>query len=297
MHLVVCSTAKQMPLPGKLPKCLRTPPIGRQDQHLPEEVQPGGGRNATNIPERKPEKNPSTPTSKSKYSPPTDFKQATKDFKNGDMEANKYLPIIRVRLLWVKAAFGKKELAKMWPKLLPRLPPEKARELAEAAGLDFEALSESATSPAPRQVGLKDATASYKRGDMGAREYYENVLLEVFGDKLAGMLPDILKALPPDRAEALAAVAKADDVRRLAEDTPHEWAMSLDDRRVYDKAFVKLDKDRDGFLSSAEARPVLKKAVGNHLGEAQLGDLWKMADIDRDGRLTREEVRTARVDS
>lgn len=43
---------------------------------------------------------------------------------------------------------------------------------------------------------------------MGAREYYENVLQEAFGVKLAGMLPDILKALPPDRAEALAAVAK-----------------------------------------------------------------------------------------
>ncbi|CAM9504620.1 unnamed protein product [Ectocarpus sp. 4 AP-2014] len=285
MHLVMCSTAKQMPLPGKLPKCLRTPPIGRQHQPLPEEDQPGGGRNAKNIPERKPKKNLSTPTSKRKYSPPTDFKQATKEFKNGDMEAENYLPILR-------AAFGKKELAKMWPKLLPRLPPEKARELAEAAGLDFEALSESVTSPVPRQARTgMDATASYKRGDMGAREYFENVLQEAFGDKLAGMLPDILKALPPDRAEALAAVAKAqaDDVRRLAEDTPHEWAMSLDDRRVYDKAFVKLDKDRDGFLSSAEARPVLKKAVGICLGEAQLGDLWKMADIDRDGRLTREE--------
>ncbi|CAM9248693.1 unnamed protein product [Ectocarpus sp. 6 AP-2014] len=145
MHLVMCSTTKQMPLPGKLPKCLRTPPIGRQDQPLPEEDQPGGGNNPKNIRERKPEKDPSTPTSKSKYSPPTDFKQATKEFKNGDMEAEKYLPILR-------AAFGRKELAKMWPKLLPRLPPEKARELAEAAGLDFEAVSESATSPAPRQA-------------------------------------------------------------------------------------------------------------------------------------------------
>lgn len=88
---------------GKIaPKCLRTPPIGRQDQPLPEEDQPGGGKNAKNIRERKPEKNPSTPTSKSKYSSPTDFKQATKEFKNGDMEAEKYLPILRVRLLWVK---------------------------------------------------------------------------------------------------------------------------------------------------------------------------------------------------
>ena len=54
---------------------------------------------------------------------------------------------------------------------------------------------------------------------------------------------------------------------------------------------MKLDKDRDGFLSSAEARPMLKKAVEDRLTESQMRHLWKMADIDGDGRLTREEVR------
>lgn len=35
----------------------------------------------------------------------------------------------------VQKAFGKKELATVWPKLLPTLPPDKAEELAKVAGL------------------------------------------------------------------------------------------------------------------------------------------------------------------
>lgn len=36
---------------------------------------------------------------------------------------------------------------------------------------------------------------------------------------------------------------------------------------------------------------MLKKAVEDRLTESQMRHLWKMADIDGDGRLTREEVR------
>lgn len=58
------------------------------------------------------------------------------------------------------------------------------------------------------QVGLKEATASFKKGDMAAREYHDNVLRPAFGDKLPEMMPQILKALPPDRAAALKAVSQ-----------------------------------------------------------------------------------------
>lgn len=57
------------------------------------------------------------------------------------------------------------------------------------------------------QVRLKEATASFKKGDMGAREYHESILTRAFGDELPKMLPEILKALPPDRAAALVAVS------------------------------------------------------------------------------------------
>lgn len=58
---------------------------------------------------------------------------------------------------------------------------------------------------------------------------------------------------------------------------------------------MKLDKDKDGLLSSTEAKPMLKKAAGDKLTESQIGDLWKMADIDGDNRLTREEVRVTHL--
>lgn len=57
------------------------------------------------------------------------------------------------------------------------------------------------------------------------------------------------------------------------------------------QAFAKLDEDHDGVLSFAEASPLLSKAIGSSLTEDQLGDICRLADIDQDGRLTREEVR------
>lgn len=41
---------------------------------------------------------------------------------------------------------------------------------------------------------------------MNAREYHETALRPAFGDKLPEVLPNLLKALPPDRAAALTAV-------------------------------------------------------------------------------------------
>lgn len=35
---------------------------------------------------------------------------------------------------------------------------------------------------------------------------------------------------------------------------------------------------------------MLKKAVGDRLTDSQIGGLWRMADIDGDNRLNREEV-------
>lgn len=53
-------------------------------------------------------------------------------------------------------AFGKKELAKMWPKLLPSLSPEKAKDLANVAGVDYDASKKvSKDGSLPRQASVQ----------------------------------------------------------------------------------------------------------------------------------------------
>lgn len=65
-----------------------------------------------------------------------------------------------------------------------------------------------AARPPPCPQVLKEATASFKKGDMAAMAYHENVLKKAFGKRLPDRLPEILKALPPDRAAALKAVVE-----------------------------------------------------------------------------------------
>lgn len=57
-------------------------------------------------------------------------------------------------------------------------------------------------------MGLTEATASFKRGSLDAREYYDTFLEEEFGGKLPEMLPKLLEALPPEQAAALADITK-----------------------------------------------------------------------------------------
>lgn len=59
-----------------------------------------------------------------------------------------------------------------------------------------------------QQVGLKESTAAFKKGELDPKTYYEEVLKPSFADTLSEMLPKILKALPPERAAALKAVAE-----------------------------------------------------------------------------------------
>lgn len=59
-----------------------------------------------------------------------------------------------------------------------------------------------------QQVGLKESTAAFKKGELDPKTYYEEVLKTSFADTLPEMLPKIMKALPPERAAALKAVAE-----------------------------------------------------------------------------------------
>lgn len=69
---------------------------------------------------------------------------------------------------FAQKAFGKKELAAMWPKLLPTLPPERREELARVAGFSGgEADNSSTESSLSRQVSWVVAERSSVRGWYG----------------------------------------------------------------------------------------------------------------------------------
>lgn len=107
MHLVVCATGRKLPLPARLPKCLR-PASSDQNQPLEEEqqqqqprrrlgVDPAADKKAREgeYPVQHHEKVPKAKTA-TRSSPPVDLKRATKEFKNGGMEAGEFLPVLEV---------------------------------------------------------------------------------------------------------------------------------------------------------------------------------------------------------
>ncbi|CAM9733331.1 unnamed protein product, partial [Choristocarpus tenellus] len=69
------------------------------------------------------------------------------------------------------------------------------------------------------------------------------------------------------------------------------YAMSPAERARYHKAFSKLDKGaRTGYLGTKEAAKVLAKSG---LEKEKLGKVWSLADIDKDGALSRDEFAVA----
>lgn len=119
MHLVVCTTGRHLPLPARLPRCLRIPPKAQQ---LP----PSGGKKAANADKTQKAKPPpgeeeaslkapglkrggksktSVPvlvkgaaggSRESSNHPPVDLKQATKEFRNGEIKAEEFLLVLQV---------------------------------------------------------------------------------------------------------------------------------------------------------------------------------------------------------
>ncbi|XP_064474232.1 intersectin-1-like isoform X3 [Ornithodoros turicata] len=65
-----------------------------------------------------------------------------------------------------------------------------------------------------------------------------------------------------------------------------EWAVPQPSKLKYTQLFNSLDRSRSGFLSGAQARTVLLQSALHH---TLLAQIWSLADIDSDGRLTCEE--------
>ena len=65
-----------------------------------------------------------------------------------------------------------------------------------------------------------------------------------------------------------------------------EWAVPHPTKLKYNKLFHDLDKARVGSLNGNQARALLMQSG---LPNPLLAQIWALADIDRDGRLTSEE--------
>ncbi|XP_071476226.1 intersectin-1-like, partial [Diadema antillarum] len=65
-----------------------------------------------------------------------------------------------------------------------------------------------------------------------------------------------------------------------------EWSVPHNSKLKFTQMFNTQDRTRSGFLTGAQARNVL---VQSGLGQAHLAQIWGLADVDNDGRLTCEE--------
>jgi intersectin len=65
-----------------------------------------------------------------------------------------------------------------------------------------------------------------------------------------------------------------------------EWAVPHPTKLKFNKIFHELDKTRSGFLNGNQARSILMQSA---LPNPLLAQIWALADIDKDGRLTSEE--------
>ncbi|CAN0525264.1 unnamed protein product, partial [Ectocarpus sp. 12 AP-2014] len=69
-----------------------------------------------------------------------------------------------------------------------------------------------------------------------------------------------------------------------------QWAMTDADIAIYDKAFLNQDKDKDGFISPQEAKPMFQKA---RTSEDARRHIWELCDPYRRGKLTQHGWRVA----
>ncbi|CAM9344248.1 unnamed protein product [Ectocarpus fasciculatus] len=83
----------------------------------------------------------------------------------------------------------------------------------------------------------------------------------------------------------MARLKKIQDANKL-----DQWAMTDADIAIYDKAFFKQDKDKDGFISPQEAKSMFQKA---RTSEDARRHIWEMCDPYRRGKLTQHGWRVA----
>ncbi|KAK4038143.1 tubulin alpha chain [Parachaetomium inaequale] len=72
--------------------------------------------------------------------------------------------------------------------------------------------------------------------------------------------------------------------------TTGEWLVTPADKARFDQLYEELDKTKKGFITGEEAVPFFSQS---NLSEDALAQIWDLADINSEGRLTRDEFAVA----
>eukprot|EP00903_Cladosiphon_okamuranus_P006843 g6665.t1 len=107
-------------------------------------------------------------------------------------------------------------------------------------------------------------------------------------DGVAALAEEQRRLEEQDRLEHEAEMARLKKIQE--ENKPDPWAMTDADIAVYDKAFIKQDKDKDGFISLQEAKSMFDKA---HTSKEARRHIWELADPYQRGKLTQHGWRVA----
>ncbi|XP_062511538.1 intersectin-1-like [Corticium candelabrum] len=90
------------------------------------------------------------------------------------------------------------------------------------------------------------------------------------------------------RSATLHVSSKGGQGQAKDEDVP--WAVQVSAKKKYNQMFNAHDRLRSGYLTGVQARAVL---LQSNLPQQHLAQIWSLADIDNDGRLSNEEFAVA----
>jgi len=76
----------------------------------------------------------------------------------------------------------------------------------------------------------------------------------------------------------------------VAQATGGEWLVTPSDKARFDQLYDELDKTRKGYITGPEAVPFFSQS---NLSEDALAQIWDLADINSEGRLTKDEFSVA----
>ncbi|KAF7728439.1 hypothetical protein EC973_006119 [Apophysomyces ossiformis] len=97
-------------------------------------------------------------------------------------------------------------------------------------------------------------------------------------------------ATPPQRAQAIDSLGNMAFSSAATAKEPRQWDVTAQEKAQYDVFFDKIDMRRVGFIQGREAVEFFKNS---RLPDADLAQVWDLADTQQCGRLTRDEFAVA----